>query len=107
MENIDFVVKTVKRIHDIYADQCIVHKKCPLYNFNCGLYLNFLEDLEDLESEEESFLMAIKEWDQKYPIITNREKLKEVFGDFEKGSIFSPEWLDAEYTYRYEKEVEK
>ena len=101
MENIEFIAKTVKRIHDVYADQCRDHMECPLYNFSCNPYLDILERLE---SEEESFLMTIKEWDQKHPIMTNRDKLKEVFGDIPKGSMFPAEWLDAEYIYRYEKE---
>ena len=97
MENIDFVVKTVKRIHDTYNGKCV---SCPLYRFNCTLYLDLLKE----EEVKPYFLNFLKEWDKKYPIITNREKLKEVFGDIQKGSIFSPEWLDAEYIYRYETE---
>ena len=100
MENIDFITKTVKRIHDVYVGKCAA---CPLYNFNCTVYLELLEHLES-EEESSNLLTTLKDWNKKHPIMTNREKLKEVFGDFQKATIFSSEWLDAEYTYRCEKE---
>ena len=94
MENFDFIAKTTKRIHDVYVGKCSV---CPLHTYNCTLYLSLLE-----EEIKPHFLNFLKEWDQKHPIVTNRDKFKEVFGDIPKGFMFSPKWLDAEYIYRYD-----
>lgn len=95
MEAIEFL-KEAQRMCKSYAD-C---GGCPLRNFACG-FVRCMENYPDAGMR--CATKAVEQWSKEHPIITNAQKLKEVFGDKAIYAISSPnvqalkDWLDEPY----------
>lgn len=95
MEAFDFL-KEAQRMCKSYP-YC---EGCPLKNFACGL-VRCLEKHTDADMR--CVTKVVEQWSKEHHIITNRMKIREVFGDEAMYTISSPnmqaliDWLDEPY----------
>lgn len=73
MEALEFL-KEAQRMCKSYPD-C---KGCPLLNSPCG-FIRSIEGHSDADIR--CTIKVIEQWSKEHPIITNAQKLKEVFGE--------------------------
>ena len=80
-------LKEAQRMCKSYPD-C---KGCPLINSPCG-FIRCLEGRSDAEMRCE--IKVVEQWSKEHQIITNAQKLKEVFGFLPDGDvIFSKDYF--------------
>ena len=96
MEAFEFL-KEAQRMCKTYAANC---ECCPLKSFACG-FIRCLESFSDADMR--SVTKVIEQWSKVHPLVTNRIKIREVFGDEAMYTISSPnvqalkDWLDGPY----------
>ena len=85
MDAVEYL-KTMKRICYQYTNGC---NTCPLSGNNSCVYGGAPEDPEEAVD-------IVEQWSKEHPVVTNADKLLEVFGKFRLSNI-TPEWLRQEY----------
>lgn len=85
-------LRDLKRMCDAYDGSC---HGCPAnLTPKDGCRLRILRQLDISEAE----VNAVENWAKEHPIVTNRQKVEEVFGSDSKILIAMPSnWLDLEY----------
>lgn len=75
-----------------------VCRDCPLNELKAT---DGMSCYEAINNNPEEAVSIVEQWSKEHPVITNRNKLKEVFGEIftEKGELIftDPNWWDAEY----------
>ena len=95
MEAIEFL-KEAQRMCKSYAD-C---KGCPLESSACG-FIRCAVDYSDADIR--CAIKVVEQWSKEHPLVTNKMKIREVFGDEAIYAISSQnvqaikDWLDEPY----------
>lgn len=81
MDAVEYV-KAMKRMCESHDSKC---RDCLLSTVGCGY-----------SGDVEAAVAIVEDWAKEHPIVTNAEKLVEVFGKIRLKDI-TPEWLKQEY----------
>ena len=85
MELVEFM-KEAGRMCTSYGIVCF---GCPVYEFRKGQTCG-----EAMRNHPEKFVKAVEKWSNEHPIITNRQKFREVFGE---NACPTVEWWGEEF----------
>ena len=84
MDAVEFIKERQRYCKDRSCKECALNNQDIL----CG-NMNFIDNPEKLVD-------FIERWAKEHPIVTNSDKLVEVFGEIRYGDI-TPDWLKQEY----------